>query len=91
MLEEILDTLSGYLDDLWKLKGPVYNEERMQSLLEVVGSEIAQLVQSLIGKVKYFLRNKSDSYTFIPSVYTRYLIFFCPSSVYIYIHVGSVR
>ncbi|XP_058798637.1 cytoplasmic dynein 2 heavy chain 1 [Phymastichus coffea] len=51
MLEEILDTLSGHLDDLWKLKGPVYNEERMQSLLEVVGTEIAQLVQTLISKV----------------------------------------
>lgn len=55
MIEEILDSMSGNLDDLWKLKGPVYSEERMQSLLEIIGSEITLLIKSFIGKVSCFL------------------------------------
>ncbi|XP_011502016.1 PREDICTED: cytoplasmic dynein 2 heavy chain 1 [Ceratosolen solmsi marchali] len=52
LVEETFDAVSGYLDELWRLKGPVYTELRMQSLLEIIGDEVAQLVQSLLSKVR---------------------------------------
>ena len=60
MVEETFDSISGHLDDLWKLKGPVYTEERMKSLLEIIGSEVAQVVQTLVTKVRnntFFINN----------------------------------
>ncbi|XP_043268031.1 cytoplasmic dynein 2 heavy chain 1 [Venturia canescens] len=51
-VEEILETVSGYIDDLWKLDGPAYNEERMKSFLEVVGNEVVRLVQTLLDEIK---------------------------------------
>jgi hypothetical protein len=54
LAEETLDSVSGYLDDLWKLKEPIYSERRMQTLLEIVGNEVAQLVQSLLSKVSIY-------------------------------------
>lgn len=50
-VEEILETLSGYIDDLWKLEGPAYNEERMRLFLEIVGNEVVRLVQTLLDEV----------------------------------------
>ncbi|KAJ8675958.1 hypothetical protein QAD02_011744 [Eretmocerus hayati] len=61
MVEETLDSISGHLDDLWKLKGPVYDEKRMQSLLEIIGSEIAQTVKTLISKMPADSRSKDEA------------------------------
>ena len=62
MVEETLDAVSGHLDDLWKLKGPIYSEQRMSHLLEIIGSEVAQLVQSLIMKVSPCQINIDSTY-----------------------------
>ncbi|XP_023246189.1 cytoplasmic dynein 2 heavy chain 1 [Copidosoma floridanum] len=61
MVEETLDSVSGHLDELWKLEGPVYSEERMRLLLEIIGSEIAQIVKSLIAKAKADPRAKDEA------------------------------
>lgn len=47
-VEEVLEAVAGEVDDLWKLDGPVYSEDQMKSLLNIVGDEVVALVQSLL-------------------------------------------
>uniref|UniRef100_A0ABD2XKY5 Dynein heavy chain, cytoplasmic n=1 Tax=Trichogramma kaykai TaxID=54128 RepID=A0ABD2XKY5_9HYME len=61
MVEETFDSISGHLDDLWKLKGPVYSEQRMRSLLEIIGSEVARVVKALVCKVRADARAKDEA------------------------------
>ncbi|KAI4495703.1 hypothetical protein M0802_008538 [Mischocyttarus mexicanus] len=49
-LEESLEAISGYVDDVWKLGSMVYKEERMKSLLEIIGNETVMLVENLINE-----------------------------------------
>ncbi|XP_043684796.1 cytoplasmic dynein 2 heavy chain 1 [Vespula pensylvanica] len=49
-LEESLETISGYVDDVWKLGSVVYKEERMKSLLEIIGNETVMLVENLVNE-----------------------------------------
>ncbi|XP_051159645.1 cytoplasmic dynein 2 heavy chain 1 [Leptopilina boulardi] len=48
-LEETLEVASGFADDLWKLTGQIYSEERMKTLLDIVGNEVVTLVENLIN------------------------------------------
>lgn len=50
-LEEILETVAGYVDDLWKLESSIYTEERMKILLNIIGNEIPSLVHILLAEV----------------------------------------
>lgn len=54
-LDETLEEASGFVDDLWKLKGQVYSEERMKSLLDIFGNELVILVENLISGVRYLI------------------------------------
>ncbi|KAL2743989.1 cytoplasmic dynein 2 heavy chain 1 [Vespula maculifrons] len=49
-LEESLETISGFVDDVWKLGSVVYKEERMKSLLEIIGNETVMLVENLVNE-----------------------------------------
>ena len=50
-VEEALEVASGFVDDLWKLKGQIYTEDRMKTLLDVIGNEVVILVENLISVV----------------------------------------
>ncbi|KAL2712648.1 cytoplasmic dynein 2 heavy chain 1 [Vespula squamosa] len=49
-LEESLEAISGFVDDVWKLGSAVYKEERMKSLLEIIGNETVMLVENLVNE-----------------------------------------
>ncbi|XP_063978818.1 cytoplasmic dynein 2 heavy chain 1 [Diachasmimorpha longicaudata] len=51
-VEEVLEAVAGSVDDLWKLDGPVYSEEQMKSLLNIIGDEVVTLVQSLLDEIR---------------------------------------
>ncbi|XP_011311295.1 cytoplasmic dynein 2 heavy chain 1 [Fopius arisanus] len=51
-VEEVLETIAGSVDDLWKLDGPVYSEDQMKSLLNIIGDEVVNLVQSLLDEIR---------------------------------------
>lgn len=51
-MEEACEAISVFVDDLWKLGGPAYTEERMKSLLDIIGNEVVQLVQDYIDAVR---------------------------------------
>lgn len=53
-VEDAVEAVSGYVDDLWKLGDPVYSEERMKSFLDVIGNEVVALVKNTIDEVKYW-------------------------------------
>lgn len=49
MVQEVLDSVSGHLDDLWKLSDPiVYDEPSTKRLLDLVASHIARSIKQLI-------------------------------------------
>ncbi|XP_015119188.1 cytoplasmic dynein 2 heavy chain 1 [Diachasma alloeum] len=50
--EEVLEAVAGSVDDLWKLDGPVYSEDQMKSLLNIIGDEVVALVQSLLDEIR---------------------------------------
>jgi len=50
-VEEACEAISVFVDDLWKLGGPVYTEERMKSFLDVIGNEVVQLIQNYLDAV----------------------------------------
>ncbi|XP_020293197.1 cytoplasmic dynein 2 heavy chain 1 [Pseudomyrmex gracilis] len=50
-VEEACEAISVFADDLWKLGGPAYTEERMKSLLDVIGNEVVKLTQSYLDAV----------------------------------------
>ncbi|XP_014611048.1 PREDICTED: cytoplasmic dynein 2 heavy chain 1 [Polistes canadensis] len=52
-LEESLEAISGYVDDVWKLGSTVYKEERMKSLLEIIGNETVILVENLVNETHH--------------------------------------
>ncbi|XP_023289902.1 cytoplasmic dynein 2 heavy chain 1 [Orussus abietinus] len=47
-MEEALEAVSGYADDLWKQGGSVYSEDRTRSLLDIVGNEVVLAVRNLV-------------------------------------------
>lgn len=51
-MEEACEAISVFVDDLWKLGEPVYTEERMKSLLDVIGNEVVELVQNYLDAVR---------------------------------------
>lgn len=51
-VEEACETISVFVDDLWKLGGPAYTEERMKSFLDVIGNVVVQLTQNHIDAVR---------------------------------------
>ncbi|XP_032668403.1 cytoplasmic dynein 2 heavy chain 1 [Odontomachus brunneus] len=50
-VEEACEAISVFVDDLWKLGEPAYTEERMKSLLDVIGNEVVELVQNYLDAV----------------------------------------
>lgn len=50
-MDEACEAISVFVDDLWKLGGPAYTEERMKSFLDVIGNEVAQLIQNYLSAV----------------------------------------
>lgn len=52
-MDDAVEAVSGYTDDLWKLGDLIYTEERMKSFLDVIGDEVVSLVRNTIGEVKY--------------------------------------
>ncbi|XP_029665147.1 cytoplasmic dynein 2 heavy chain 1 [Formica exsecta] len=50
-VEEACEAISVFVDDLWKLSGPAYTEERMKSFLDVIGNEMVQLTQNYLNAV----------------------------------------
>ncbi|XP_018402903.1 PREDICTED: cytoplasmic dynein 2 heavy chain 1 [Cyphomyrmex costatus] len=50
-VEEACEAISVFVDDLWKLSGPAYTEERMKSFLDVIGNEVVQLIQNYLDTV----------------------------------------
>ncbi|KAL6266424.1 hypothetical protein P5V15_003274 [Pogonomyrmex californicus] len=50
-VEEACEAISVFVDDLWKLGGPAYTEERMKSFLDVIGNEVVQLVQDYLDAI----------------------------------------
>lgn len=50
-MEEACEAISVFVDDLWKLGGPAYTEERMKSFLDVIGNEVVQLIQNYLKAV----------------------------------------
>nr|XP_012219219.1 PREDICTED: cytoplasmic dynein 2 heavy chain 1 [Linepithema humile] len=50
-VEEACEAISVYVDDLWKLGGPAYTEDRMKSLLDVIGNEVVELTQNYLAAV----------------------------------------
>lgn len=51
MMEESLEVISEFIDDLWKLKGPLYTKPKMESFLDILSNEIVTLVATLMAKV----------------------------------------
>lgn len=51
-MDDAVEVVSGYVDDLWKLGDLVYTEERMKSFLDVIGNEVVSLVKNSIEEVK---------------------------------------
>ncbi|CAK9809936.1 Cytoplasmic dynein 2 heavy chain 1 [Anthophora quadrimaculata] len=51
-VEDAVEAVSGYVDDLWKLGDSVYPEERMKSLLDIIGNEVVSLVRDKIGEIR---------------------------------------
>ena len=51
-MEEACEAISVYVDDLWKLGGPAYTEDRMKSLLDVIGNEVVELIQNYLAAVR---------------------------------------
>lgn len=51
-MEDAVEIVSGYVDDLWKLGDSVYPEERMKSFLDIVGDEVVSLVQNAVKEVR---------------------------------------
>ena len=51
-VDDAVEAVSGYVDDLWKLGDLVYAEERMKSFLDVIGDEVVSLVRNTIDEVK---------------------------------------
>ncbi|XP_076387639.1 dynein cytoplasmic heavy chain beethoven [Megachile rotundata] len=51
-VEDAVEAVSGYVDDLWKLGDAVYSEERMKSFLNVIGDEVVSLVQNTIDEIR---------------------------------------
>ncbi|XP_076646917.1 dynein cytoplasmic heavy chain beethoven [Halictus rubicundus] len=47
-VEDVVEGVSGYVDDLWKLGDPVYSEDRMKSFLDIVGDEVVSLVRNVM-------------------------------------------
>lgn len=52
-VDDAVEAVSGYTDDLWKLGDLIYTEERMKSFVDVIGDEVVSLVRNTIGEVKY--------------------------------------
>lgn len=53
-VEEACEAISVYVDDLWKLGGQAYTEDRMKSLLDVIGNEVVELIQNYLAAVRWF-------------------------------------
>ncbi|KOX76673.1 Cytoplasmic dynein 2 heavy chain 1 [Melipona quadrifasciata] len=51
-VDDAVEAVSGYVDDLWKLGDLVYTEERMKSLLDVIGDEVVSLVRDTIDEIR---------------------------------------
>nr|XP_033320776.1 cytoplasmic dynein 2 heavy chain 1 [Megalopta genalis] len=51
-MEDAVEAVSGYVDDLWKLGDPVYSEDRMKSFLDIVGDEVVSLVQNVMEEMR---------------------------------------
>ncbi|KZC10148.1 Cytoplasmic dynein 2 heavy chain 1 [Dufourea novaeangliae] len=51
-VEDAVEAVSGYVDDLWKLGDLVYSEDRMKSFLDIIGDEVVCLVRNLIDEVR---------------------------------------
>lgn len=51
-MDDAVEVVSGYVDDLWKLGDLVYTEQRMKSFLDVIGDEVVSLVKNSIEEVK---------------------------------------
>lgn len=64
-MEEACEAISVFVDDLWKLGGPAYTEERMKSFLDVIGNEVVQLTQNYLNAV---LTNPFDHTSFTISI-----------------------
>ncbi|KAL0104886.1 hypothetical protein PUN28_016497 [Cardiocondyla obscurior] len=50
-VDEACEAISVFVDDLWKLGGPAYTEERMKSFLDVIGNEVVQLIQNYLSAI----------------------------------------
>lgn len=59
-VEEVMEIISGNVDDLWKLEGPIYTEEQMKTLLDIIGSEVVSLVQSLLDEQRSAITRVKD-------------------------------
>ncbi|XP_076621618.1 dynein cytoplasmic heavy chain beethoven [Colletes latitarsis] len=51
-VEDAVEAVSGYVDDLWKLGDQVYTEERMKSFLNIVGDEVVSVVRNVIDEMR---------------------------------------
>ncbi|XP_029051229.2 cytoplasmic dynein 2 heavy chain 1 [Osmia bicornis bicornis] len=51
-VEDAVEAVSGYVDDLWKLGDAVYPEDRMKSFLDLIGDEVVSLVQNTIDEIR---------------------------------------
>jgi len=51
-IEEACEAISVYVDDLWKLGGSAYSEDRMKSFLDVIGNEVVELIQNYLAAVR---------------------------------------
>ncbi|XP_050496495.1 cytoplasmic dynein 2 heavy chain 1 [Bombus huntii] len=51
-VDDAVEAVSGYTDDLWKLGDLIYTEERMKSFLDVIGDEVVSLVRNTIGEIR---------------------------------------
>ncbi|XP_043507557.1 cytoplasmic dynein 2 heavy chain 1 [Frieseomelitta varia] len=51
-VDDAVEAVSGYVDDLWKLGDLVYTEERMKSFLDVIGDEVVSLVRNTIDEIR---------------------------------------
>ncbi|XP_076748967.1 dynein cytoplasmic heavy chain beethoven [Xylocopa sonorina] len=51
-VEDAVEAVSGYVDDLWKLGDLVYPEERMRSFLDTVGDEVVSLVRNTLDEIR---------------------------------------
>ncbi|XP_078052127.1 dynein cytoplasmic heavy chain beethoven [Augochlora pura] len=51
-MEDAVEAVSGYVDDLWKLGDPVYSEDRMKSFLDIIGDEVVSLVRNVMEEIR---------------------------------------